>query len=268
MTILVTGATGSVGRLVIDHLVDRGATGVRALTTNPERAALPPGVEVALGYLRRPETMPRALEGVRKMYLAPAPETVRTVVAMARDAGVEHIVDLSGEPESWWGAVTLAVEASGIEWTHLWAGEFLENDLVWSDQIRRTGVVLDPYPEVVSAPIAMDDIARVAATVLLGEGHAGRTYRLTGPTAISRGQRIQDLGAAIGRPVSFLRVTPAEAVTVLRPVMGDNAAFYIDEAIASMVGAPQAATTTVADVTGQPATSHAAWAAAHADYFR
>jgi uncharacterized protein YbjT (DUF2867 family) len=268
MTILVTGATGSVGRLVVDRLLDLGATDVRALTVDPRRAALPAGVEAVKGYLRRPESLPAAFDGVRSMYLAPTPETVDTVVAMARDAGVEHIVDLSGEPESWWGAVTLAVEHSDVAWTHLWAGEFLENDLVWADQIRRTGEVRDPYPDVVSAPVAMDDIARVAATVLLGDGHEGRTYRLTGPRAVSRAERVRDLGVAIGREVPFVTVEPAEAVEVLRPVMGENASFYIDQAIASLVDAPQAANTTVADVTGRPATSHEEWAAAHADDFR
>jgi hypothetical protein len=61
------------------------------------------------------------------MYLAPAPETVRVVLGLARDAGVRHVVDPSGEPESWWGEVTRAVEASGIAWTHLWPGDFMEN---------------------------------------------------------------------------------------------------------------------------------------------
>ncbi|GAA4476264.1 NmrA family NAD(P)-binding protein [Rhodococcus olei] len=268
MTVLVTGATGGVGRLVVDRLLDLGATDVRALTNHPDRAALPDGVEVVEGYLRRIESLPRAFAGVRRMYLAPTPDTAAAVVALAREAGVEHIVDLSGEPESWWGSVTLAVEGSGVPWTHLWAGEFLENYAVWADQVRRTGQVRDPFPDVVSAPVAMDDIARVAATVLLEDGHAGRTYQLTGPDAASRADRVHQLGAAVGRRVEFVRVDRAEAVEILRPVMGDSAEFYIDDAVASLVGAPQAATSTVADVTGCPGTTFAQWARANADAFR
>jgi uncharacterized protein YbjT (DUF2867 family) len=134
--ILVTGATGNIGRKVVGHLVERGARDVRALTTDPARARLPPGVEVARGYLRRVETLPAALEGVDTMYLAPTPDTVTEVVELARAAGVRRIVDLSGEPESWWGDVTRAVEAGGVAWTHLWPGDFMENTEMWAPQIR------------------------------------------------------------------------------------------------------------------------------------
>ncbi|MFC7447207.1 NAD(P)H-binding protein [Rhodococcus daqingensis] len=268
MTILVTGATANIGRLVVDHLLAAGATDVRALTNNPPKAMLPDGVEVAEGYLRRPESLPPAFEGVQKMYLAPTPDTVEEVVSLARDAGIRHIVDLSGEHESWWGAVTSAVERSGIAWTHLWAGEFLENDLVWGDQVRRTGAVRDPFPGVVSAPIAMDDIARVAASVLLGEGHVGRTYELTGPEALSRAERVHELGAVLGRPVEFVRVPVEEAIEILEPVMGANARFYLESAVASLVGVPQQANSTVEEVTGSPAATFAQWAGAHAAAFR
>ncbi|MGW6377793.1 NmrA family NAD(P)-binding protein [Rhodococcus sp. NPDC055112] len=268
MTILVTGSTANIGRLVVDHLLAAGATDVRALTNNPQKAMLPDGVEVAEGYLRRPESLPAAFEGVERMYLAPTPETVEEVVSLAREAGVRHIVDLSGEHESWWGGVTTAVERSGIDWTHLWAGEFLENDLVWGEQVRRTGQVRDPYPDVVSAPIAMDDIARVAAAVLLGSGHEGRTYELTGPEALSRAERVHELGAVLGLPVEYVKVPVEEAIEILEPVMGVNARFYLETAVASLVGAPQRATATVAEVTGRPATTFAQWIAANADTFR
>lgn len=96
----MTGATGNIGRMVVDHLLERGARDVRALTMDPARANLPPGVEVAHGYLRRVETLPAALEGVDRMYLARAPETVDEVMALARAAGVRRVVDLSGEPST------------------------------------------------------------------------------------------------------------------------------------------------------------------------
>ena len=67
MTILVTGATGNVGRLVVDQLLTLSAKDVRALTTNPKKAALPAEVEVIEGYLGRIETMPAALKGVERM---------------------------------------------------------------------------------------------------------------------------------------------------------------------------------------------------------
>ena len=95
MTILVTGATGNVGRLVVDCLLAAGAKQIRALTNNPKKAALPAEVEVVEGYLGRLETLPAALEGVERMYLAPLPKTVRNIVRLAKEAGVRRIVDLS-----------------------------------------------------------------------------------------------------------------------------------------------------------------------------
>src|ERR1044071_9923146 len=95
MTILVTGATGNVGRLVVDQLVAAGGYplgAVRALTNNPRKAALPAEVEVVEGYLGRIETLPAALKGVEVLYLAPLPRTVREVVRLAKAAGVQRLV--------------------------------------------------------------------------------------------------------------------------------------------------------------------------------
>lgn len=76
---------------------------MRALTVHPRRAALPDGVEVARGSVRRPAGLDGVFDGVRAMYLAPDGASAAEVVARAAAAGVEHVVDLSGEPESWWG---------------------------------------------------------------------------------------------------------------------------------------------------------------------
>jgi uncharacterized protein YbjT (DUF2867 family) len=267
MKILVTGATGNIGRMVVDHLLARGADDVRALTTNPARARLPDGVEVAVGYLREPDTLPEAFAGVDRMYLAPVLETVTEVVRLAREAGVRHIVDLSGDETTDWQPIAQAVEASGLAWTHLYAGEFVENTTVWADQVRTASEVREPYADAANAPVAMDDIARVAAAVLLGDGHEGRVHTLTGPETMTRAERARRLGVVLGREVRFARVPLDEAAAVLEPAMGEYARWYL-EGFGTMVDSPQVATTTVADVTGEPATTFEQWAAANADAFR
>lgn len=267
MTLLVTGATGNIGRRVVDHLVAAGAKDVRALTIDPDRAALPTGVDVAVGSLRRPATLPAALRGVDRLYLAPTPETVRDVVALARDAGVRHVVDLSGEPESWWGEVTRAVEAGGIAWTHLWPGDFMENTFAWAPQIRLTGEVREPYPRAASAPIAMDDIAAVAARALLDDVHVGRALSLTGPQVLTRVELVEQLSVALGRPVAFVEVSRDEAVAALADAMGADAEWYVDNVLAGFAGYPASTTRTVEDVTGRPATTFARWAVDNADGF-
>ena len=141
MKILVTGATGNVGRLVVDELLALGATDVRALTNNPAKAALPDGVEVVEGFLGRPETLPAALAGVDRMYLAPLIRTNAEVCRMAADAGVRHIVDMAGAKGDHWQEIEDGVEACGVPWTHLEPGEFMTNSGIWAgaDRRRRRG---------------------------------------------------------------------------------------------------------------------------------
>jgi uncharacterized protein YbjT (DUF2867 family) len=96
MTILVTGATGNIGRRVVDHLIDLGANDIRALTKNPAKANLPDGVTPVIGYLGDPESLRAALVGVNRMYLAPLPQTVNATLELVNAAGVEYVVALSG----------------------------------------------------------------------------------------------------------------------------------------------------------------------------
>lgn len=267
MTILVTGATGNIGRLVVDHLLRAGATGVRALTNHPERAELPPTVEVVPGYVGKPATLGAALAGVERMYLAPVPETAQEVVALAAKAGVQHIVDLAGEPGTAWADVATAVAGSGVAWTHLVPGEFMENATIWARQIRTAGAVRDAYPDAANAPIGMDDIAAIAATALLGEGHAGRSYTLTGPETLTRAEKVRQIGAALGRDVPFVEVSHDEAVAQLAPDMGEYAGWYLD-GMAQLASHPQQVSPTYVEVMGHPGTTFAAWAVKHAAEFR
>ena len=268
MTILVTGATGSVGRLVVDRLLARGARHVRALTADPRRAALPPDVEVVPGRVGNPGVLARALSGADALYLAPSPATAARVLDAAREAGVRRVVDLSGEHESWWGDVARAVEGSGLAWTHLWPGDFMENVLVWAPQVRDGGAVREPWPEAASAPIAMEDVADVAAAVLVGGGQEGRALPLTGPEALTRREMARLVGEALGREVAFVRVGRDEAVEVLAATMGEDAAWYLDEAVGGTAGQPVRVSGLVAELTGRPATSFADCARRHADRFR
>jgi uncharacterized protein YbjT (DUF2867 family) len=277
MTILVTGATGNVGRLVVDQLLAAGAKHIRALTNNPGKAALPAEVEVFEGYLGRPATLPAALEGVERMYLAPLPRTVREVVQLAKAAGVRHIVDLSssdadneaaGDPSGWhYYAVERAVEDSGMPWTHLRPGEFMTNTLGWAEQIRSTGVVRAAHANTATAIIDLGDIAAVAARVLLEDGHIDKKYELTGPEAVKRRELARLIGEAIGREVRFEELTREQALAELRPSMGEYAEWYVD-GIGMLVDYPQVPLPTVAQITGRPATTFAQWAARHAELFR
>lgn len=264
MTILVTGATASVGRHVVDELLKRGSD-VRALTVDPERAALPPGVEVVRGSVRRPDALTAAFADVAAMYLAPYEPTVAAVVTAARAAGIGHIVDLSGGPDTDWLPIADAVEAVDGDWTHLWPGEFMENTTIWAEQIRSTGHVRDAYADAANAMIAMRDVAAAAAAALTEDGHRMQTLELTGPEKLTRAQTVEQIGTALGRTINFEEVSRDEAIAQLTPSMGEYAAWYVDGK-APLVDDPQEATIALEQIIGRP-TTFAQWARTHRDLF-
>ena len=267
MTILVTGATGNIGRRIVDHLIELGANDIRALTKYPTKAQLPDGVTSVTGYLGEPDSLPAALDGVDRMYLAPLPETLQPTLDLIKKAKVEYVVALSGAGD--WQAHADTISASGLVNTQLGPGEFTDNFTIWSEQIKATRTVRDPYPSVVAAPISMDDIARVAAGLLVepDESHHGKMYPITGPQSLTRAQIAEQIGAGIGVDVTFGQCSRAEAEAALRPTMGEYAVWYLDQ-IETGVDEPQETNQLVAELTGTPAASVAQWAAQNAELFR
>jgi uncharacterized protein YbjT (DUF2867 family) len=267
MKILVTGATGNVGRMVVDELLAAGADDVRALTVDPAKAALPAQVEVARGFLGKVETLPAAFDGVEVLYLAPHAPTAVEVCRLAAQAGIRRIVDLAGEKGGHWQPIEDAVEASGVPFTHLEAGEFMANATLWSAQIRAADVVYDTCGDAVNAPIAQEDIAAVATRALLDEAFAGCSLPLTGPEALSRREKVERIAEALGRELRYVDLPRAEAIAQLEPAMGEYATWYVD-GIEQLAAQPQQAVPTVAEVTGRPAMTYLEWARRHADLFR
>jgi uncharacterized protein YbjT (DUF2867 family) len=267
MRILVTGATANIGRMVVDELLDRGAADVRAFTVDPARAALPPGVEVVTGFFDRPDTVAAALDGVDRMYLAPHIPTVADVCRAAAGAGVRHIVDLAGAKGQHWQAVEDAVEASGVPFTHLEPGEFMANSTAWAEQIRAGDEVHDAWADAANAPIAQEDLAAIAARVLLSGDHLGRSYELTGPETISRRQQVATIGAELGRELTYVELTGDAAAAHYRELMGEFGDWYL-AGLAQLAQHPQPALPTAATLLDRPATSFAEWVRRHVDLFR
>ena len=278
MRVLVTGATGNVGRLVVDELLETGVQ-IRALTNNPAKANLPAGVEIAEGFIGKPETVKAALDGVDRLYLAPHPKTAQAIVDLAVQAGVKRIVDLSssgaddeatGDPAAWWFyKVEQAVEsAPGVEWTHLRPGEFMLNALAWADSIKSEGVVRAAYGDAAYAPLDLEDIAAAAAKALLDDGHHGQKYAMTGPAALSKREKVRIIGETIGREVRFVEISHDEARAEMVALGYGEAADWLLDGDAQMVGHPQPVLPTVPDLLGRPSRTFAQWVKAHADAFR
>jgi len=268
MRILVVGATGNVGRHVVDHLVVAGVD-VRAVSRRPADAGLP--VEVVAGDLDHPESLTAALADVDRMYLLAAGNT-RHVVDLAKRAGVRRVVllsSLSAGMEGFPGgdhhrAAELAVEDSGLEWTHVRPGMFLTNLLSWSGRIRDTGVVREPHARARQAPVHEEDIAAVAATALLFDHHVGKALPLSGPESLAKPDLVAAIGKALGRPLRFEQVSPDQ--------WDDIPPRYIADIMLSIWAraerTPDLVLTTVQDVLGRPARTAADWAVDHVADFR
>ncbi|MEU6641740.1 NAD(P)H-binding protein [Saccharomonospora sp. NPDC046836] len=270
----MTGATGNIGRMVVDELRGSGVK-VRALTIDPVRAALPADVEVYRGFLGKPDTLPAALDGVEKVYLAPKPQTVDTVAELARAAGVRHVVALSSilatedaqdDYSLSFVAIERAVQAAGLDWTFLCPGAFMENTVDWADSVRAEGVVREPFPMATDTPIAMADIAAVATAALLGDGHAGRKYGLSGPEALTVPEQVAIVGEVLGRDVRYVELTREQArQRWLDQGVGEEFTDFMLSGGNEMRMVPERGFT---EATGRRGTTYAEWVAQHADAFR
>jgi uncharacterized protein YbjT (DUF2867 family) len=271
--ILVTGATGQVGRCVVDQLLAEGAS-IRVSGRDLER--LPAGVESVYADLTRPETLPSALNGITKVFLYTVPEGIGGFLDAAREAGVAQIVLLSSQttvdaiPErapivEMHRVVEEAIAGSGIPYTFLRPENFASNILMWGwpEMIRADGVLHFPFPESHSDAIHEADIASVAVKALTEPGHEGRSYFLTGPESITQREQLEIIGEAIGKPVRYHELTEAEARAVLSQTVPE---WVMDAVIGYWVhsdGVPSPLTGEVERITGAPARSFKQWAADH-----
>lgn len=225
--ILVTGATGLTGGELVRRLAAR-AVPVRALVRSPEKAAgiaTLPGVEVVQGDMARPESLGPALEGVDRAMLISSSEPAMlevqaSFIDAACDAGVRHVVKLSGIIPDVHSPFRFArmhseaerkLEDSGMEWTHLRAGEFMQAYFRQVPNIVNRGVLALPMADAKIASIDAGDIAEVAAAVLTGEGHERKAYPLTGPESLGMDQVAAILSRVTGRAVRYVDVPPEEA---------------------------------------------------------
>ena len=225
--ILVTGATGLNGKELLRVLSASGVA-VRALVRNPAKAeaiAALPNVEIVQGDMAHPETLAAGLRGVDRAMLISSSDPMMldvqtNFIDAAKQAGVKHVVKLSGimpELDSAFrfarmhGEIEKRLEASGMAFTHLRAGEFMPAYFRQVPNITAKGAMFLPMEDARIASIDVGDIAEIAAKVLTGAGHEGKTYPLTGPQALTMTEVAEKLSAATGNTIRYVNVPPEAA---------------------------------------------------------
>ena len=279
---LVTGATGRVGRVVIDLLTGAGVP-VRALTHRSEAAAtLPANVEVVTGDLTVPESLDAGLPGVDAVFLvwtvppATAPAVVERIAAHAR-----RVVFLSAPHKTphpffqqpnpmaeLYAEIEERIAESGLEWTFIRPGMFASNALFWwAPAISAGNLVRWPYGAAETAPIDDRDVAAVAARTLYEDGHAGGDYVLTGPESLSQAEQVRIIGDVLGHRIEFQELSPDEFRSETEGTWPPQIVDMLLTAWAATMGTPAFVTSTVSDILGTPARSFRHWVADHADAF-
>lgn len=272
MTILVTGATGNVGRHLVTLLAEAGAD-VRAVSRNPSTVRLPAGVDVVPGDTLDPSSLEPSLKaGVDSVFLlwpTMSAEGVEPVVdAIARHA--KRVVYLSAFGASgFYADIERLVEQTGLDYTFLRAGGFAANTLEWSAAIRANEVVRLPYAQAARSLVHEYDLAAVAARALTEDGHAGAAYDLTGPEVLTQADQLRVIGDVVGKRVLWQEI-PRDVARREMIEQGWPEAFA-DSGLSHwehIVTHPEPVTKVVEQVTGAPARTYRQWVEDRADAFR
>ncbi|MEU1287926.1 NAD(P)H-binding protein [Kitasatospora sp. NPDC005856] len=275
--IVVTGATGNIGRPLTQALTGAGQQ-VTAVSRHP--AAVPDGVRHLAADLARPAELRPALAGAAALFLLlpgdlhAAGADPADLIGEAAAAGVRRIVLLSsqGVVTRPFGSTRIAMREledtlreSGVEWAILRPGGFASNALWWAESVRTQGLVAAPFGDV-GVPIV--DPADIAAACLLDDRHAGSVYQLTGPEVITPRRQAAAIADALGSPVRFHELTRAEARAAMSQAMP---AALADDTL-EILGAPNPAelriSPDVQQVLGRAPRPFSDWAARNVAAFR
>lgn len=271
---LVTGATGTIGRPLVETLLAEGAE-VRGVTRDPENAALPAGAEAVA-----PEAIQAALKGVRGLFVHPraARDGTEELLRMAADQGVRKVVVMSAinvdddpdhQPSRFNGdrnaEAERTVTGSGMPWVAVRPSSFAMNTLgMWRGQIAHGDTVRGPYAGFAEAVIHERDVAEVIARALLDDSLLGRRIPITGPEALRPDELVPIIGAVIGRPLRFQQV-PAEmaAQAMTRNGLDERFVQALMARYEREMRRPATVSGEVEKILGRPASTFAAWVTDH-----
>ena len=222
--ILVTGASGTVGKAVLNEVARSGAKHKAMYRSASEAAKAPPATETVIADFAKKETLAPALKGVESVYLvcSPIPDLVQlegNMIDASVAAGVRHIVlssalgagDYAKSFPSWHRKVEDKLKATGISFTILRPNSFHQNVVTYfAPSIRTQGVFYGSMGDARVSFVDVRDIAVVAAKTLAGGEHSGKTYELNGPEALTYSELEEKISKHAGRTVQYVDI-PVDA---------------------------------------------------------
>ncbi|HWE89116.1 MAG TPA: NAD(P)H-binding protein [Pseudonocardiaceae bacterium] len=270
--IVVTGATGNIGRPLVRALA---AAGERVTAVSRQAAELPDGVSHRRADLAEPESLRPALDNAEAMFLFPGGADPDGIVDVVEASGVRSVVLLSSlgaatRPQLYgqFRAYEDAVAQSGLEWTVLRPGLFDSNTFLWAETVRTQRTVFAPFGDLGLPAIDPADIGEVAAALLTAGEHVGKIYELTGPTPITPREQTAAISEALAAPVRFFEQSRAQAREQMLRFMPEP----IVDASLAVLGGPSDAETAVSPevqrILGRAPRSFAAWVARNIEPFR
>ena len=218
--ILVTGASGSVGKTVLQEVAKSGAKHRAMYRSAAEAAKAPAGTETVIADFATQETLRAALKGVESVYLvcSPIPELVElesNMIDACVAAGVKHVVqnsalgagDYDQSFPSWHRKVEAKLKGTRLTWTILRPNSFHQNVVAFfAPTVRTQGVFYSSMRDAKNSFLDVRDIAVVAARSLAGGEHAGKTYELNGPEAMDYTELARKISKVAGREVKYVDI--------------------------------------------------------------
>jgi uncharacterized protein YbjT (DUF2867 family) len=280
--IVVTGATGNVGRPLVRALVAAGEQ-VTAVSRHASGAPVPEGVRHRQADLTDPQSLRPFLDGADALFLHDGGASAhllspRDILDVAKAGGVGRVVLLSSigvvtRPGSashggMMRSVEDAVRQSGADWTILRPGGFDSNAYAWAASVRAERTVAAPFGDVGQPTVDPADIAEVAAASLREAGHHERAYELTGPALTTPRQRAAAIGHALGERVRFIEQTREEARTQMLRFMPEGVIDTTLDAFGAPTPAEQRISPDVERILGRPARTFADWVESNIAAFR
>ncbi|WP_079407227.1 SDR family oxidoreductase [Streptomyces sp. 3211] len=278
--IVVTGATGNIGRPLTQALTEAGR---HVTAVSRHTAAVPDGARHVVADLAEPAGLRPVLAGAEALFLLLSGDLHVTgagsadIIGEAAAGGVRRVVLLStlGVVTRPFGPTRIAMRAledtlreSGMEWTILRPGGFASNALWWADSVRARRVVAAPFGDVGVPIIDPADIAAVAAACMLNDRHIGGVYELTGPEVITPRQQAEAIAATLGSPVGFRELSRDEAKAAMTQSMPAELADDTLDILGSPSPAELRVSPDVQQVLGRAPRPFADWAARNAAAFR